>query len=238
MQDSLAHSLTARAAIWARSVLILAMVCFLSSCGTLNFGGREDVAPALSGGQEALREAAAELGETPWPKPDKISAATRLATLLLNGDRGSEEDPKRLTPDDAARAYVAEKISDAGAPGPAVRLVFEDARATLDLADKVLAAAEDIAAARLEAKLLSEDVAYLERSIVDLRSHRDMYQRIFAELAAKGETPLSSLAVDATLSAFSQSAIDIGVAADELVRLSRAERRKEERGVRSWLLGR
>lgn len=148
---------------------------------------------AVTEERAALKEAAAELAWSPWPKPEGASFAVRFA--------GGEEDG-RMTRDRAVDIY----IGSLGGEAPAERIAA-DVRRHLVAADQladIAARASDSANPRLS------DVAVLEASIADLRETRAVYIAALKKLDAGGD------ALDAVREPLDSAVKKLGRVADDL----------------------
>jgi hypothetical protein len=120
----------------------------------------------------ALKEAAADLAWSPWPKPEDASFTARLAG-------GDSED--RMTRERAVEVYLA---SFGRAEDPADRIVA-DARRHLIAANALAEVAERTSGS---AGPRLSDVAVLEASIADLRETRAVYIAALRKIDAESDT--------------------------------------------------
>lgn len=148
----------------------------------------------------ALVEAANELSQTKWPKPDSASWGARLTGFIGSGDRVSENE--------AAEAYLTLLQTKAD---PASAL-FSDASYQLAAADDLIEAAA-VAAASMRPAMA--DVSVMEKAISDLRETRDIYISCLKTLDDEGarvdEDAVRQLKTD-----FNLAIEAVGVAADSL----------------------
>ncbi len=180
-----------------RSVVALLVILVLPACSTVirTAGSSDDV--VMTEERAALKEAAAELAWSPWPKPEDATFAARFAS----GDEGASEIGA-MTRDRAVEAYLA-SLSDTDAEGR----IAADARRHLVAA----AALTDIAERASEgpSPRLS-DVAVLETSIADLRETRAVYIAALKKIDAQDE------AVDAIREPLDAAVKKLGRVADDL----------------------
>ncbi len=166
---------------------------FLPACSTvIRTAGAED-ALAMTEERAALKDAAADLAWSPWPKPEDGSFAARLAG-------GGDED--RMTRDRAVEIYLA-SFGD----GDGAARIAADARRHLVAADALAAVAErtsEGAGPRLS------DVAVLEASIADLRETRAVYLATLKKIDADGD------AIDAIREPLDAAVKKLGRVADDL----------------------
>ncbi len=145
--------------------------------------------------REALREAAANVARTPWPKPSSSSLAERLTGVSAEGARVSRND--------AIDAYL---VSLKGS-GAAEASLIADADRHLGAAGALKEVAEiacDSANPRLS------DVALIEDAIADLRETRSIYAAAIKKL--DGDT----LDADQLKQSFDEVIREIGTVADLL----------------------
>ena len=133
----------ARAAVVTRvrAAVLTVLVCIVAApgCATVRLFG-DDGDAALSGEQESMRTLSEKIASPPWPEPTSESVLGNLASILLSGVEEmtrKADAPSRVTVEQAARRYVAEKIAAADAPsgGEAVAAVFADFDGVLADAD-------------------------------------------------------------------------------------------------------
>lgn len=157
-----------------KGVLLASLVAVaLPACSTVIRTADASDDLVMTEERAALKEAAADLAWSPWPKPEDSSFAGRLA--------GAEAGKDRMTRDRAVEIYLASFGPDADAAGR----IAADARRHL-VAAAALADIGERASDSPSPKL--SDVAVLEASIADLRETRAVYlaalRRIDAEDAA------------------------------------------------------
>lgn len=154
-----------------KGVVASLVLISLPACSTVIRTADASDAAAMSDERAALKDAAADLAWSPWPKPEDASLAARFAG-------GGGED--QMTRDRAVEIYIA-SLGDAD---PAARIAA-DARRHLVAADALVSVAErtsEGAGPRLS------DVAVLEASIADLRETRAVYIAALKKIDADGDT--------------------------------------------------
>jgi hypothetical protein len=147
----------------AAAILVLSA----GACSTVIKSERAEAAKGSEADREALRAAAANVADAPWPKPTSSSLAERLA--------GAEPEGDELSRDDAVAAYV-EALS--GKPDAENRLMADADRHILAARtlNEVAEAACESVAPRMA------DVALLEDAIADLRETRAIYVASLKEI--------------------------------------------------------
>lgn len=148
---------------------------------------------AMTEERAALKEAAAELAWSPWPKPEDASFAARL---------GGGESDDRMTRDRAVEVYLA----SFGGADPADRIAA-DARRHLIAANALADVAERTSGS---AGPRLSDVAVLEASIADLRETRAVY------IAALKKIDAESDMIDQVRKPLDAAVKNLGRVADEL----------------------
>ena len=153
-----------------KGILASLIVFSLPACSTIIRapGASDDL--AITEERAALKEAAAGLAWSPWPKPQDA-----FLTASLPGD----EDGARMTRARAVEIYLA-SLGD----GDAAAHIAADARRHLVAADALADAAR--LASQSDGPRLS-DVAVLEASIADLREARAVYIAALREIDADGD---------------------------------------------------
>ena len=151
-------------------VASLFLIC-LPSCSTVIRTADADEISAMTEERAALKEAAADLAWSPWPKPQDSSFAVRFS----GGDEGH-----RMTRERAVEIYV----SSLGADGASARITA-DARRHL-VAAGALADAAERASDSPDPRL--SDVAVIEASIADLRETRAVYISALRKIDADNRT--------------------------------------------------
>lgn len=137
------------------------------ACSTVIKSERSQGAKVTEADREALRAAAANVADAPWPKPTSSSLAERLAGMEPEGDK--------LSRDDAVDAYV-EALSEK--PDAENRLMADADRHIL-----AARALNEVAEAACEsAAPQMADVALLEDAIADLRETRAIYVASLKEI--------------------------------------------------------
>lgn len=173
----------------------------LSACATgSNHFSSHAAKPAVE--REALKEAAAAVGETAWPKPETLSLGA-LLTGFISGD------DDHVSKDDAVKAYVK---TLAATDAPAQNLL-KDAEHHLAAAQR-LAEAADAAAASV--RPVASDIAIVETAIGELREQRDIYLAALKTLEKAGEPAPADNADDVLKTSFNEAIKTIGAAADRL----------------------
>jgi hypothetical protein len=165
----------------------------LPACSTVIRTADAPDAAAMSEERAALKDAAADLAWSPWPKPEDASFAARFAG-------GGNED--RMTRDRAVEIYLA----SIGGDGAAQRIAA-DVRRHLVAANALAGVAErtsEGAGPRLS------DVAVLEASIADLRETRAVYIAALKKIDADGDT------IDSIRDPLDAAVKRLGRVADEL----------------------
>jgi hypothetical protein len=179
--------------ICVKSFFALLILIALPACSTVIRTTDAPDAAAMTEERTALKDAAAGLAWSPWPKPEDASFAARLAS-------GGDED--RMTRDRAVEIYLA----SIGGDGAAERIAA-DARRHLVAAAALAGVAErtsDGAGPRLS------DVAVLETSIADLRETRAVYIAALKKIDADGDT------IDSIRDPLDAAVKNLGRVADEL----------------------
>ncbi|NWG92084.1 MAG: hypothetical protein HXY21_06195 [Parvularculaceae bacterium] len=149
--------------------LAAAIILALSAggCSTVIKSERAVVDKGGEADRAALRAAAANVADAPWPKPTSSSLAERLA--------GAEPEGDKLSRDDAVAAYV-ETLSET--PDAENRLMADADRHIL-----AARALNEVAKAACEsAAPQMADVALLEDAIADLRETRAIYVASLKEI--------------------------------------------------------
>lgn len=152
--------------------IIASLVVFsLPACSTVIRapGASEDLATTEE--RAALKEAAAGLAWSPWPKPQDA---------FLTANLPGEEDETRMTRARAVEIYLA-SLGDRDAAAQ----IAADARRHLVAADALADAAR--LASQSDGPRLS-DVAVLEASIADLREARAVYIAALKKIDSDGDT--------------------------------------------------
>lgn len=144
-----------------KGVIVASFLAFaLAACSTVIRTADASDTIVMTEERAALKEAAAELAWSPWPKPEDKSFVGRIS----NADAGDD----RVTREGAVEAYLA-----SFAPGDdAESRIAADVRRHLVAASTLVEIAErasDSPSPRLA------DVAILEASIADLRETRAVY---------------------------------------------------------------
>jgi len=149
--------------------LAAAIILALSAggCSTVIKSERAVVDKGGEADRAALRAAAANVADAPWPKPTSSSLAERLA--------GAEPEGDKLSRDDAVAAYV-ETLSET--PDAENRLMADADRHIL-----AARALNEVAEAACESTAPQmADVALLEDAIADLRETRAIYVASLKEI--------------------------------------------------------
>lgn len=177
-----------------RCVFVAGLLLATGACSTvLKTNG--EVADAGSNEREALRAAAAEVAQTPWPKPSSSTLADRLA--------GAPEDAEKVSRDDAVKAYAGRLRA---APS-AETVLMADAERHLEAARAMMKVAEETGAA---ARVRMSDVALIEDAIADLRETRAIYVACLKKIDA------DDAAADRLKESFKDVIKDLGDVADDL----------------------
>lgn len=174
--------------------VVASLVLFsLPACSTIIRTAERSDELAMTEERAALKDAAADLAWSAWPKPENGSFAVRFA----GGD-----DKDRMTRDRAVEIYLA-SFKDADA----VARITADARRHLVAADALVDVAER--ATESQSPRLS-DVAVLETSIADLRETRAIYIAALRKIDAEGD------AIDAIRDPLDAAVKKLGRVADDL----------------------
>ena len=156
-----------------KGVIVASFLAFaLPACSTVIRTADASDALVMTAERAALKEAAAELAWSPWPKPEDASFTGRVASAEAGDDR--------VTRERAVEIYLA-----SFAPGAdAGSRIAADARRHL-VAASALAEIAERASHSPTPKL--SDVAVLEASIADLRETRAVYLATLRRIDADDE---------------------------------------------------
>lgn len=176
-----------------KGVVASIVLISLPACSTVIRAADAGEDLAMSEERAALKDAAADLAWSPWPKPEDASFAVRFA----GGD-----DADRMTRDRAVEIYIA-SFGDADAAAG----IAADARRHLIAANALADVAER--ASESPSPRLS-DVAVLETSIADLRETRAVY------IAALKKIDAEDNAIDAIRDPLDAAVKKLGRVADDL----------------------
>ncbi len=180
--------------ISVKGVIVASFVAFaLPACSTVIRTADASDALVMTEERAALKEAAAELAWSPWPKPEDSSFAGRLA--------GADGD--RMTRDRAVGIYLASISPGSDVGGQ----IAADSRRHL-VAAAALADVAERASAGASPKLT--DVAVLETSIADLRESRAIY------IAALRRIDADNKEIDAIRDPLDAAVKRLGRVADDL----------------------
>ncbi len=156
-----------------KGVIVASFLAFaLPACSTVIRTADASDALVMTEERAALKEAAAELAWSPWPKPEDNSFTV--------GNSGAGADDDRMTRERAVEIYLASFAPDVDVADR----IAADARRHL-VAASALAEIAERASESPRPKL--SDVAVLEASIADLRESRAVYLAALRRIDADDE---------------------------------------------------
>lgn len=184
---------------FAATVIALTFTVLTGGCAVNPVSSQSSVKYQPAAERDVLADAARDVADAPWPKPEPVSFVSRMTVGAI--DDGFSRN-------DAAEMYA----STLQPAGERFSRLESDAKSNLEAAERLLGVAESAVTAP---RLSGNDVAIVEDAIQTLRENRQIYVSAARQIEKLGER-VDDDRLDAIREAYNTAIRDLGEAADGL----------------------